>query len=286
MKKGVIVFGCLALLFSMCVPVVAQPSSRAVETIVIDTFDNEGDLYLGEYEWTWNVNSSRYVDSDGGYPKMNYFEGQPNSLRVLNKNKNDDSTPLVLGVNISFQRKGENWFEVYPEQDGKPFEIPLIGNVTQIDFWVWGSKYRYYIDLLVRDADGRVHTLSAGNLAFEGWKNLIIKVPANIRQQSRLHSGPTEMTFVGFRIRSDPNEYVDDFTVFFDQFKYTTNTLSNIFDGYELKNVDFGESESESETSENGESQGESETETQSQDEPESESVDSASSDDTTSEAL
>ncbi|MBR6914277.1 MAG: flagellar filament protein FlaA, partial [Treponema sp.] len=143
-------------------------------------------------------------------------------------------------------RKGENWFEVYPAKDGKAFEIPLKGTVTQIDFWVWGANYLYFIDLLVRDADGRVYTLPAGQLTFNGWRNVIVSIPTYIRQRSRLRSGPKTLSFVGFRVRTDPNEYVDDFNIFFDQLKYTTNTLSNIYDGYELTDIDFGESSSSS----------------------------------------
>jgi len=50
------------------------------------------------------------------------------------------------------------------------------------------------------------------------------------------------MTFVGFRIRSDAEEYVDNFVIYFDQIKYTSNSLSLIYDGYELNDVDFGDS--------------------------------------------
>ena len=34
-------------------------------------------------------------------------------------------------------------------------------------------------------------------------------------------------------------EYVDDFVVYFDQFKYTTHTLDNIYDGFDLRDIDF-----------------------------------------------
>lgn len=236
MKKGAVVFTSLALMAAFCIPAIAQPSNRAVETIVIDDFDD-----TGKNEWSWNVATSRFIDSEKGFPKQGFFEGQPNSLRVFNKG---DETPKVLGVSTSYLRKGENWFEVYPEKEGKPFEIPLLGNVHQIDFWVWGANYRYQLDLLVRDADGVVHTLPATSLTFSGWKNVIVKVPTYMRQHSLLRSGPKVMSFIGFRVRTDPNEFVDDFDIFFDQFKYTTNTLSNIYDGYELKEVDFGGSNS------------------------------------------
>ena len=54
------------------------------------------------------------------------------------------------------------------------------------------------------------------------------------------------MTFVGFRIRTDASEYVDDYTIYFDQLKYMSNSLSYIYDGYELKDADFSNAESSS----------------------------------------
>jgi len=263
MKKGVVVFTGFAFLLALSVPAVAQPSSKAVETRIIDNFDNVGSQdyqvpgktvnSTEAHNWTWAVQASHYIDSEKGFPKLQYFDGQPNSLKLFNK---EGETPKVLGVKTSFLRKGENWFEVYPENEGKPYEIPFVGTVTQVDFWVWGANYLYYIDILVRDADGRVYTLPAGNLAFNGWRNVIVPIPSYIRQHSRLRSGPTIMTFIGFRVRTDPDEYVDDFNIFFDQLKFSTNALSNVFDGYELKNVDFGDSGSSGSSSSSSSSQG------------------------------
>ena len=258
MKKGVVVFTSFAFLLAFSIPAIAQPSSKAVETRVIDDFDNVGSQSYQVplkkstqstegtegLDWTWNVQASHYTAE--GFPKLDYFEGQPNALKVFQR---PDVTAKVLGVQTSFLRKGENWFEIYPEKDGKPYEIPFVGTVSQLDFWVWGANYLYFIDVLIRDADGRVYTLPAGNLAFDGWKNVIVKIPAYIRQHSRLRSGPVALTFVGFRIRTDPDEYVDEFKIFFDQLKFSTNALSNIFDGYELKDLDFGDSDSSGSTS-------------------------------------
>ena len=58
-----------------------------------------------------------------------------------------------------------------------------------------------------------------------------------------MRSGPEMLSFVGFRVRTDPNEYVDDFLIYFDNLKYTTNILENIYDGYELRDADFGSDE-------------------------------------------
>ena len=103
---------------------------------------------------------------------------------------------------------------------------------------------------MVRDTRGVVHVLPAGSLAFSGWKNIIVKIPGWIQQHSQLRSGPSNMTFVGFRIRSDAEEYVDDYVIFFDQIKYTTNSLSFIYDGYELKDIQFDDNEDSDEVSE------------------------------------
>lgn len=246
MKRGLKVFVCLACFFVMGLPVFSQPSSKSIETVVMESFDSAGSqnyLFDGKtYSWDWAVNSSRFVAE--GFPKYGYYDGIPNSLKQLNKGK--EGEPKVFGVKTAFNRKGDNWFEVYPTADGKPYNIPFIGNVSHIDFWVWGANYNYFLEVLLRDATGRVHVLQAGSLAFNGWKNIVVTIPGWLQQHSHLRSGPETMSFVGFRIRSDAEEYVDDYVVFFDQIKYTTNPLSFIYDGYEMRDVDFGDSSSSS----------------------------------------
>ena len=44
----------------------------------------------------------------------------------------------------------------------------------------------------------------------------------------------------------DKDNIIDDYVIYFDQLKYTTNTLANVYDGYALKDADFGESETTS----------------------------------------
>ncbi len=242
MKKGVVILGGLILGFAFCVPAVAQPSTRAVETRVIDNFDED-------MEWSWGVQASRFVSE--GYPILKKFEGIPNSL--IPYHKDTDPTAQVLGIKAKFDRKGDNWFEVFPSKDDESYEPEFVGTVTQIDFWVWGANYKYRLEVLVRDADGRVHILKAGSLMFNGWKNIVVNIPGHIRQHSRVRSGRPNMTFVGFRVRSDASEAVDDYVIYFDQLKYTSNILETVYDGYALKDADFGDSE-DSESSSDTES--------------------------------
>ena len=78
---------------------------------------------------------------------------------------------------------------------------------------------------------------------FNGWKNVVVSIPTSISQKSRLRSGPETLSFVGFRVRTDPAEFVDDYVIYFDQLKYTSSTLNNIYDGYDLRKPDFDSAE-------------------------------------------
>ena len=52
---------------------------------------------------------------------------------------------------------------------------------------------------------------------------------------------------IGFRVRTTPSEFVDDFVIYLDQFRYTTNTMNFVYDGFELRKPNF-ESQSSSST--------------------------------------
>jgi len=239
MKQSGRVCLCLILVLCFCLTAFAQPSDKSVETILIDDFDRQD-----EKDWTWAVQASKYVhvgaDESDQYPKFGFVEGIPNSLRAY-RDPNDDTVPLVFGAQVWYDRKGDNWMEIYPadKDTGELHEIVLSGNVTQIDFWVWGANYLYSLDMIVRDCNGSVHVLPATVLTFNGWKNIVVQIPTWLKQQSRLRSIADNMKFVGFRITADPNEYANDFTVYFDRLRYTTNTLNTIYDGYELRNAGF-----------------------------------------------
>ena len=64
MKRGLKVFIGLACFCLIGLPIFAQPSSRSIETFVLDNFDNPNgqDYAYGSkaYNWDWSVNSSRF----------------------------------------------------------------------------------------------------------------------------------------------------------------------------------------------------------------------------------
>ena len=228
---------CLVLVSLMfLLPMFAQvATTTSYDSIMIDDFDQ-----VENVDWNWYVQASRYSNGD---PKMQYFEGAPNSVKYLQK---EGVTGKVLGVEAAFNKKGDNWLEIYPakkDANGKmqQFNLDLKGDVDHIDVWVWGAGYPYHLDLLLRDADGRVHSIPMTKLSYIGWKNIKTYIPKWMIQRSRYRSGAKTLSFVGFRIKTEPFAPVDIFTIYFDQLKYLSNTFADIYDGYDFDSKVFDE---------------------------------------------
>ena len=168
----------------------------------------------------------------------------PNAIRVTQTDPN--GTYKYLGMEVRFDRKGDNWVDIVPTKkgsDGKdaPYEIPFKGRISRLDLWVWGANYAYELEFLVRDCNGRVHTLPVGLVNHEGWQNMSVNVPSNIQQASPYLNGTQQMSLVAMRIRSRPTERVDSFYIFFDQFKALTDTFMPSYDGFELVGAKFSD---------------------------------------------
>ena len=240
MKQGGLIIAGLVLLFSLCaVPLAAQSRSVNYETYIVDNFDNPD-----ASEWTWIAAGSKFTTK--GYPVLKYFDGMPNAIRVMQTNA--EGGYKFLGMEIKFDRKGDNWVDIVPTEKNSgdkvvTREIPFKGRIARLDLWVWGANYAYELEILVRDCNGRVHTIPVGLVNHEGWKNMSVNIPANIQQVSPYLNGVQAMKFVAFRLRTRPTERVDSFYIFFDQFKALTDTFLPSYDGFELIGADFPEAE-------------------------------------------
>ena len=237
MKQGVVITVFVLMFAVVCTPLAAQDSGVNYQTYMVETFDSP----------EWNGIGSKFITE--GYPILKYFDGMPNALRVMQSDS--DKEYKFLGMQFKFNRQGDNWVDLYPTKssgdNAAPYEIPLKGVVQRFDLWVWGAGYAYDLEILVRDCNGRIHTLPVGTLNYHGWRNLAVTVPTNIQQRSRYLSQLKYMSFVAFRIRTQPTENVDDFYVFFDEFKALTNTRTASYDGFELENAKFDDADSNKE---------------------------------------
>jgi hypothetical protein len=220
-------------------------------SIVLENFTGEtshqwthgGKVY--DYEFGWALDSSKFASKLNGenYPKMTTVESWPMALYGANKSNLDLKS---LGIWGKFDRRGYNWVDIYPTvpgsggegEDPLPFEIPIPGRIQYLDMWVWGSNLHYYLEAYLRDHQGVVHTLYMGNLAYQGWKNLRVRIPTSIPQSKRVLPRLAGLTFVKFRLWTTPVERVDNFYVYFNQMKVLTDTFESLFDGDELADPD------------------------------------------------
>ena len=245
MKQGVVLTVFVLMFTIVCIPLAAQDSGVNYQTYMVETFDSPESS-----EITWNGVGSKFITE--GYPVLKYFDGMPNALRVMQSDA--EQQYKFLGVQFKFNRKGDNWVDIYPtkgsgegDSAAAPYEIPLKGIVQRLDLWVWGAGYAYDLEILLRDCNGRIHTLPVATLNYYGWRNLAVTIPSNIQQRSRYLSQTKNMSFVAFRIRTQPTENVDDFYIFFDELKALTNTRLASYDGFELEKAQFADTDSNKE---------------------------------------
>ena len=197
------------------------------------------------YEYEWAVDASKFASNinNENYPKLTNVEAWPMALFGINK---AGLNLKSLGIWGKFDRRGYNWIDVYPVvpgtggdgEDPEPFEIPIPGRLQYLDLWVWGSNMNLYMEAYIRDHNGVVHSLHMGDLAYQGWRNLRVRIPNTISQSKRVLPRLASLQFVKFRIWTTPVEKVDDFFVYFNQMKVLTDIFESLYDGDDLADPD------------------------------------------------
>ena len=233
MKRGSFKIICLIILAYITVfSGYGDEMTNNFESFVLESFN-------GDSEYTWKVEGSKFAtkNDDVSFPMLTYVEAWP--IAAFGNNRGENSQELKsLGLRGSFERRGYNWIDLYPvksdDSDGNPTEIRIPGRVRSIDLWVWGSNLKYYIEVFLRDYLGVVHTLRLGDIAYPGWRNLRVNVPGSIPQSKRILPAYTGLTFVKFRLWTQPVERVDNFFVYFKQLRVLTDTYEALFDGNDL----------------------------------------------------
>ena len=196
------------------------------------------------YEFEWALDASKFATklNDESFPKLAYVGSGPMQVHGASRKSNGSEEVKSLGIHGKFDRRGYNWIDVFPVKvgsggesgDPEPFEIPIPGRLQYLDLWVWGSNLNYYIEAYFRDLNGVVHTLPMGSIAYQGWKNLRVRVPNTVPQSKRVLPLLASLNFIKFRIWTTPLEKVDNFFIYFNQMKVLTDVFESIFDGDEL----------------------------------------------------
>jgi len=250
MKFGSIKAVCLVVMLCMAVlSAYGDETTTNLTSIVLENFNGEtthewhDGRHPRSFEFSWDLRASKFAtkttDNDGNeeqYPRSTYVDAWPVALFGFRPPEGVKS----FGINGRFDRRGYNWIDVIPvDTDGAPFEIPIPGRVRQMDLWVWGSNMNLYMEAYVRDLNGVVHAIRMGDLNYFGWRNLRVNVPGHIRQSRRVLPSLAQLQFVKFRIWTMPNENVNNFFVYFKQFKVLTDLFETFFDGQDLADPDL-----------------------------------------------
>jgi hypothetical protein len=233
MKHGSFKTGCLILW--ACITVFSafgDENTVDYESVILESFD-------GNSDYVWKTDASKFATKtdEGTFPQLTYVEAWP--IAAFGYNRDGSKDIKSLGIHGRFDRRGYNWIDVYPTradegEDAGPAEIPIPGRINYMDLWVWGSNLDYYIEAYVRDYQGVVHNIRMGNIGYTGWKNLRARIPNNIRQAKRILPRLAGLSFVKFRVWTQPSEKVGDFYIYFKQFKVLTDTFESLYDGDEL----------------------------------------------------
>jgi hypothetical protein len=236
MKHGS--FKVVCLIFWVCITALSafgDENTVDFTSVVLESFD-------GNSDYVWKTDASKFTTrtEEASFPQLAYIDTWPIAAFGYNREGRDIKS---LGIHGRFDRRGYNWIDVYPTlaadgEEAGPAEIPIPGRVQYLDMWVWGANLNFYIEAFVRDYQGVVHTIRLGNIGYAGWRNLRANIPAHIRQAKRILPSYAGLTFVKFRIWTQPAEKVADFYIYFKQFKVLTDTFESLFDGDELADPD------------------------------------------------
>lgn len=227
MRRGVLLIVCLAVLLVLLAPalVFAEGETVNLESRILETFDPE------DRTTEWQVRGSKFVSE--GFPQTTYAAAWPEALFGANR---DGRELEVLGTNFKFDRQGYNYIEFIPVQEGEEGDmvhnpIPVPGKVQQLDLWVWGSDFNYYMEVHLQDWRGVVHTLQLGDLDYVGWKNLRVTIPSYIPQSQQYAPYLDGLKLVKFVVWTKPTERVHNCYLYIDHVKVLTDVFVSRFDG-------------------------------------------------------
>ncbi len=216
----------------------------SIQAPVLADFENPDDINLwkiGEYSSSCDLEKTAIKSVPGG----------PWSLAVpADKKKN------CIGIKTAFKSKGYNFIEILPpvydpklypdiqslfpdpipNPDNERF-IPIPGKCNSIDVWVGGRKYRYSLEIWLKDFNGFIYPLNMGKLDFAGWRNLSKPIPSYIPQEQKYLPSEKPLKFIKYVLRTDPDERVDKYYLYLDHMKVITDVYIQRFDGYDIKDT-------------------------------------------------
>jgi len=237
--------------------------TTVLESKILERFNGRDPNYRGD-TYNWGLDASRFttkternasgetVDLENPFPRQGFVPEGPRAYFGYNTDVWEERFGITelrsFGIWGRFDRLGYNWIDIFPVGDDESATtIPIPGRLISIDMWVWGANFRYDLEAYFRDQTGIVHAVKLGTINYAGWRNLRADIPPSIPQaRSHLIATPTAsesrgvhyshsnlavLEFVKFRLWTQPTERVDNFFVYFNQFRVVVDAYETPFDG-------------------------------------------------------
>ena len=164
----------------------------------------------------------------GGSPAGKQPIPDESSLGIKEEDK------YVLGVKVSFFRRGDSFFVIHPATP-----LAVEGIVKTISVWVVGRNFNHTLKVIFEDYAGQQQQLSMGTLNFVGWKRLTVAIPPSIQQAEFHYAYRTGIRIRGFEVDTDPLDsygvyylYLDDLRAVTDLFGESKRDVDDMSDGW------------------------------------------------------
>ncbi len=226
MKK--IIYILIAVLV-ISMPCFSQTSNRDVNEVDPERLGNDtaqqelANITINKFEDAafW----SAAMPSDQGFISVRRLPGFPMERETLDAERIQSETDrgfalggYALGVKIQYNKRGMNYFYVYPI---KPLAIE--GITKTISVWVVGRNYNHILKIVLGDYFGNKMELTVGTLNFAGWRKMTVAVPPGISQTDFHYPDRNGLNFLGFKIECDLADTRGTYYIYFDDLSAVTD---------------------------------------------------------------
>lgn len=199
---------------AMIGPYVAQ---QELIEVSVDRFESEGSWFSS-------------IMGEVGFVTSRLFDGGPAAKQPIPAEEGLDIVDeRVLGVRVDFLRRGYHSFTIRPVRP-----IPIEGITRTVSVWVAGRNSGHQLSVIVRDMNGRDHSIYMGDLNFQGWRQLTAAIPAQsfsgllgvIQMSHRNAHLRMGLEVTGFRIDTDPLDSYGSYYIYLDDLRAVTDTFA------------------------------------------------------------
>ncbi len=168
----------------------------------------------------WNSN----MPGDQGLTELRRLPGGPLDKEPIPGEAEtgiEEEDKYVLGLKVSYYRRGLNTFTLYPVRP-----MPVEGISKTLSVWVVGRNMNHMLTIIISDYFGNRAEITLGKLNFSGWKKLTVAVPPSIVQRDFHYGDRMGIKVMGFQVETDPVESFGTYYIYFDDLRAMTDLFA------------------------------------------------------------